>query len=50
MGDHEEASLDKILKQYVGGAGRYQFLNTFAMAWVYYAGLYALFLTLFTGN
>ena len=48
MGDHEEASLDKILKQYVGGAGRYQFLNTFAMAWVYYAGLYALFLTLFT--
>ena len=38
MGDHEGASLDQILNSHVGGAGTYQFLNTFAMAWVYYSG------------
>ena len=38
MGDHEGASLDQILNSHVGGAGTYQFLNTFAMAWGYYSG------------
>ena len=39
--------LDKILNDYVGGAGKYQLFNTIVMAWVYYAGLYALFVTNF---
>ena len=39
--------LDKILNDYVGGAGKYQLFNTIIMAWVYYAGLYALFVTNF---
>ena len=45
--DQGTASLDHILDKYVGGAGKYQLLNSFLMAWVYYAGLYALFITVF---
>ena len=40
-------SLDTILDKYVGGSGRYQLANTVGMALVYYAGLYALFMTVF---
>ena len=45
--EEELATLDKILNEYVGGAGKYQLFNTIVMAWVYYAGLYALFVTNF---
>ena len=45
--EEELATLDKILNDYVGGAGKYQLFNTIVMAWVYYAGLYALFITNF---
>lgn len=44
----QAATLDKILQKYVGGAGKYQIFTTFIMAWVYWAGLYALFITNFT--
>ena len=42
MGENskEAANLDQILEHYVGGAGRYQVLNTLIMAFVYYAGWY----------
>ena len=45
--EEELATLDKILTDYVGGAGKYQLFNSIVMAWVYYAGLYALFVTNF---
>lgn len=48
MSGESGASLDKILLNYVGGVGKYQFWNTLAMTWVYYAGLFPLFLTVFT--
>jgi len=47
QGEEELATLDKILTDYVGGAGKYQLFNSIVMAWVYYAGLYALFVTNF---
>ena len=47
MTEGNQATLDNILNKYVGGAGKYQLLNTIVMAWVYYAGLYALFVTNF---
>ena len=34
----EAANLDQILEHYVGGAGKYQVINTIIMAFVYYAG------------
>ena len=43
----EAASLDQILENYVGGAGKYQVINTIIMAFVYYAGLYSVFITNF---
>ena len=44
MGENskEAANLDQILEHYVGGAGRYQVLNTIIMAFVYYAGWYTI--------
>ena len=47
MGEHV-GSLDAILTHYVGGAGLYQWLNTFAMALIYYISVCPLFLTVFT--
>ena len=43
----ETANLDQILENYVGGAGKYQVINTIIMAFVYYAGLYSVFITNF---
>ena len=34
----EAVNLDQILEHYVGGAGKYQVINTIIMAFVYYAG------------
>jgi hypothetical protein len=43
-----EANFDYILENYVGGSGRYQLWSTICMGVVYWAGIYPLFLTLFT--
>ncbi len=43
-----EATIDYILENFVGGSGRYQLWNTILMGLVYYAGIYPLFLTVFT--
>ena len=48
MGENQKASLDTILNEYVGGAGLYQWLCTFAMMFVKYGSVIPLFLTVFT--
>ena len=48
MGDNHKASLDTILEKYVGDAGLFQLLATFAMMFVKYGSVIPLFLTVFT--
>lgn len=44
----EDANLDHILDQYVGGCGKYQFVKTLLLALCYYMSLGILFITVFT--
>ena len=44
----QKASLDAILEKYLGGAGLFQLLATFAMMFVKYGSIMPLFLTVFT--